>query len=196
MKNFFKRRSLAGLERALRTFLDEGERLQYQCTCLVGERHDMLMQRQGELISSVVSDRAVYFLFNSRRPPEATRVSFDEIQRVDQATDKTILIETWDEGDYVLAPQSATFRKTTADLARELLTRVPDRVVAKHRIDLLPDGRGMTLFQITPLPGGKGFKWSLAPDLALTAVEAEAHRDEVRLHMEEIMKRVGGLEAG
>ncbi|MER7763040.1 hypothetical protein [Streptomyces sp. NPDC097619] len=189
MMNFFRRRSLAGLERALKDFLEDGERLQYQCTCLVGETHEALRLRQGELISTVVSDQAVYLLFNSRRPPEATRLSFDEIQRVAQTTERSILIETWDETDYVLAPQSAQLTKTTANLANELLARASDHVVAEHRIDLLPDGRGMTLFQLRTPYGEVGYRWSLAPDPDLLAVEAEPHREAVRERVAGIVQR-------
>ncbi|WP_330346675.1 hypothetical protein OG858_47055 (plasmid) [Streptomyces europaeiscabiei] len=192
MPNFLKRRWLAGMEKSLNGFLEPGERLQYDCPSLVGGRHDWLILGQGERITSAVSDRAVYLLFNNRRPSEATRLSFDEIQRVAQTTPKTIVIETWDDADYVLAPQSARFQKTTADLARELLTRVPNRVVAEHRINLLPDGRGMTVFQISPPRGEDGFRWSLFPDLTLTSSEAEPFRDEIRQRMEEIMKWVEG----
>ncbi|MEU3283176.1 hypothetical protein [Streptomyces antibioticus] len=188
-----KRLRFAGLERSLQGFLNEGEHLQHQCTALINDNHAaLLIGRQGELISALISDEALYFCYNSRRPQQATRVSFDEVKRFEQASPRTILIETYGDDDYVLAPQSAMLGRTTRKFTRTLERWAPNRVVNSHRIRLLPDGRGGTLFQLTPGPGESeaGWSWSFSPDVSLMGMDSEALRNETKRQTMEIIERV------
>ncbi|MEW5627170.1 hypothetical protein AB1388_11440 [Streptomyces hydrogenans] len=188
-----KQRRYAGLEKSLRGFLEEGEHLQHQCTALTNDSHAALfVERRGELISAVISDRALYFLFNSRRPPEATRVSFDELKRFEQTSYKTVMLETYGDTDYILAPQSLMVGRTTRKFMQALSAWAPNRVVAKHRINLLPDGKGATLFQLTPGPmeTGMPWSWSISFDLELLNLGTWSLQEEAKRRSQEIIERV------
>ncbi|WP_328901389.1 hypothetical protein OHR86_17000 [Streptomyces sp. NBC_00441] len=166
---------------------ESGERFEYECPALVSDHYETL--REGENISAAVSNQAVYLLSNARRPREAKRLAFDEIQLIYRTTDKTILIETYDGDDYIIAPQSATLTKSTTGLANALAAWAPDRIVDRYHLDLLPDGRGMTLFQLSPRNGAEGFDWSLVPDSTLSAAEAQPYQTAVKRRAEIIVER-------
>ncbi|WP_331755504.1 hypothetical protein [Streptomyces sp. NBC_01643] len=168
---------------------EDGERFEHECAALVSDHHEMLTLGQGELISAAVSNQAVYLLFNARRPLEAKRLAFDEIQLIYRTSDRTILIEMYEGYEYVLAPQSATLTKTTTGLAKALAAWAPNRIVDQFHLDLLPDGRGMTLFQLSPRHDAEGFDWSLVPDPSLTAAEAQPYQTAVKRRTEIIVKR-------
>ncbi|WP_351237686.1 hypothetical protein [Streptomyces sp. NPDC002133] len=193
-----RRRRFAGMERSLAGFLEQGEHLQHQCTALVNDNHaELLVTRQGELISAVISDRALYLLFNSRRPREATRIAFDDLKRFEQTSPRTITIETYSDADnYVLAPQSAMLRRTTDKFAAALKTWAPNRVVAAHRIELLAAG-GATLFQLMPGPDEEErWSWSISFDLGLLTEPPELLHSMVRTQVQEIIARVNAAPAG
>ncbi|WUT01687.1 hypothetical protein OHA46_33565 (plasmid) [Streptomyces sp. NBC_00708] len=166
---------------------ESGERFEYECPALVSDHYETL--KVGENVSVAVSNQAVYLLFNARRPREATRLVFDEIQLIYRTTDRTILIETYDGDDYVIAPQSATLTKSTTGLANALAAWAPNRIVDQYHLDLLPDGRGMTLFQLSLRNGAEGFDWSLVPDPTLSAEEAQPYQTAVKRRAEIIVNR-------
>ncbi|MFD4314988.1 hypothetical protein [Streptomyces sp. NPDC058548] len=189
-----KRRRYAGLERSLQGFLAPGEHLQHQCTALVSDDHAaLLLGRQGELVSTLISNEALYVLHNSRRPPEATRISFDQVKRYEQTSPKTILIETYGDEGFVMAPQSAMMQRTTRKFSEALAAWLPNRVVGAFRVVLLPDGRGGTLFQLRPGPGEPQgeWSWSYSPDVTVLGIDSPALRQEAHHQTSEIINRVG-----
>ncbi|MEU9096030.1 hypothetical protein [Streptomyces sp. NPDC048428] len=187
MRDVLRRRWLDKLGRQMDALFKDGERFEYECPALVSDHYETLSV--GENVSAAVSNQAVYLLFNARRPREATRLAFDEIQLIYRTTDRSILIETYEGDDCIIAPQSATLAKSTTRLANALATWAPNRTVDQYHLDLLPDGRGMTLFQLSPRSGAERFDWSLIPDPTLSAAEAQPYQTAVRRRTEIIVER-------
>ncbi|MFF2367835.1 hypothetical protein ACFVU0_34685 [Streptomyces sp. NPDC058122] len=208
-KEFLNRRALTRATRGLAPRMEHGERLIAFDICRTSSDLGDLFRSRGVRVDVVVSDRALYLVRNGDTHA-VNRLPFDDIARVgytpppapgDLAAGiqyamlgpmaKLIVIHLWDNNSLAFMPYQRNGRSAVAS---ELQARVPDRTVATHRIELLQDGRGVTVTQSTGPNGSIGFNWDFTPDDGIN-VDSGALRGEFSKRMYQLMRDAGDLNA-
>ncbi|MFJ5843055.1 hypothetical protein ACIQGO_41140 [Streptomyces shenzhenensis] len=204
-KEFLTRRALARAARGLAPRMEQNEQLIAFDICRTSSDLGELFRNRGIRVDVVVSDQALYLVRNGDTRT-VDRLLFDDIARVgytpppspdDMAASlqyamlgpmaKLIVVHLWGNSSFAFMPYQ---RNGRSEVGPELLSRVPDRTVATHRIELLPDGRGVTVIQSTGPRGSIGFNWDFTPDDGVD-VDGEPLSSEFKKRMNQLMRDAG-----
>ncbi|MFG2419655.1 hypothetical protein ACGFWD_11465 [Streptomyces sp. NPDC048448] len=205
LKEFLNRRALSRAARRLAARMEQGEQLIAFDICRTSNDLGQLLSRRGIRVDVVVSDRALYLVPNGDSRL-FDRFAFDDIDRIGYTPPpapndvsaalqyamlgpmaKIIMLHLWGDRAIALMPYQ---RNGRSEVGPELLTRVPDRTVATHRIELLQGGLGVTVTQSTGRQGTVGFNWNFTPDDGVD-VHSEPLSREFKKRMYELMRDAG-----
>jgi hypothetical protein len=164
--NFFERGALKRASKGVSHLLQPGEVLADFDVC------ELLVPRgRADLL---LSDRAL-FLIPGGNARLALRISLSEISEVDYQPDNPayaylLVVRTWDGSEFMFAAKGRW-----RQLPRTLQSRVPDRLVRVHRLDLYEDGRGVDVRQLRTRHEG-AYEWAVDFDDGLSEGDPDFER--------------------
>ncbi|MFC4465261.1 hypothetical protein ACFPH6_12040 [Streptomyces xiangluensis] len=196
-----KARALARAQRRLTPVMESGETVLAADICQSATDPVQILSGHGKRVHVVLSYKALYLV---QRGGHTDRLPLSEIsdvvfrERPDPndllasaayAMDRLsrfVTIRLWNGTTGALLPVG---RRAVAMFGPELKSRVPERTVAEHRIDL-GNEKGVKVVQRRSRPGSVGYDWHFAPDDGVD-VDKEPVRTLFDQRMRQLMREAG-----